>query len=83
MARAPAAFRSFAICGVMSVPFVPKTGNSPRPSANLTSSKMSGRMSGSPPEKIMIWKPAFLISVKSFFACSVESSSSALQPASR
>ena len=83
IARAPAALSFSAISRVMSVPFVPNTGKRPSDEAYDTSSRMSGRMSGSPPEKIMILKPARAISVRSFFASAVESSSSALQPASR
>ena len=67
----------------ISVPFVPKTGIMCRSEAYLTSSRISGRIKGSPPEKIMILKPALAISERSFLPSSVLSSSSALQPASR
>ena len=67
----------------MSVPFVPNTGLSPDADAWRTSSTMSGRISGSPPEKIMILNPARAISLIIFFASTVESSSDAFAPASR
>ena len=71
------------ISSVISVPLVPNTGIRCRSDAYFTSSTISGRVSGSPPEKIMILNPALAISRRSFFASSVFSSSSALQPASR
>ena len=80
---APAAFSFCAISSVISVPLVPKTERKPRLVACATSSRISGRISGSPPLKIIILKPALAISSSSFFASTVLSSSSALQPASR
>ena len=58
MAQAPASLSLRAISGVRSVPLLPNTGRKPHDAACATSSKMSSRISGSPPLKIMILKPA-------------------------
>ena len=58
MEHAPASLSLCATSSVMSVPLLPNTGRRPCAAAWATNSKMSSRISGSPPLKIMILNPA-------------------------